>query len=406
MPRAAPIWVTLVVCSALYAQEQPGGRIALWDSLREKKAENLRPPVRSGLEKALYEIREQHVLERLMAGWHGFHPTFGGLHTGSGFALGTEWRQQRLGGGLFDVRFGARASFKAYQKYEVQVAMPRLLNERLFLDFTTTHRDFPQEDYFGLGPDSRQQDRSNFRLEDTTMIGTVGLRGWRKRLAIGFRGGVVDLNIGRGTDRRFPTVERVFNPSDTPGLDQHPDYYQFEAFAQMDWRDEPGNPRSGGNYLVEWNTFGDRDLARFSFRRYEAEIQQYVPFFNRRRVFAFRGKTVLTDTGSGHAVPFYMMQTLGGSEDLRGFREFRFRDNNLMVMNLEYRWEVFSGMDMALFGDAGKVFPRRDDLDLEDLEAAYGVGFRFNQAKSVFLRIDIGKSHEGLRFFFKFGHVF
>jgi outer membrane protein assembly factor BamA len=101
-----------------------------------------------------------------------------------------------------------------------------------------------------------------------------------------------------------------------------------------------------------------------------------------------------------------MQQTLGGSEDLRGFREFRFRDRNVVVYNLEYRWEVFSGMDMALFGDAGKVFPDRSDFSLSNLEGAYGIGLRFNQAKAVFLRIDIGRSREGTRFFFKFGHVF
>lgn len=413
MQRGLIVWLPMAMCltSAGQAPEAavelvPGGRLEQWNKLRERKALDLRAPERRGLEKALYEVREQHVLERLMAGWHGFHPSFGGLHTGSGFALGTEWRQERLWNGILDVRAAGRASFKAYQKYELQVGMPRLANEHLFLDFTTTYRNFPQEDYFGVGPDSRREDRSNFRLEDISHLGTVGLRGWRKRLSLGVRGGIVAVNVGPGTDSRFISTERIFTPADTPGVDRQPDYYRFGAFGRMDWRDEPGNPRSGGNYVVEWNTFGDRNRSLYSFRRYGVELQQYLPFFNRRRVIAFRARTSLTDTTPGHTAPFYMMETLGGSEDLRGFREYRFRDNNLMVYNLEYRWEVFSGLDMAVFGDAGKVFSRRSDFNLEDLEGAYGIGFRFNQAKSVFLRIDIGRSHEGTRFFFKFGHVF
>ena len=33
-------------------------------------------------------------------------------------------------------------------------------------------------------------------------------------------------------------------------------------------------------------------------------------------------------------------------------------------MNAEYRWEVFSGLDMALFADAGKVYMQKSDLNL------------------------------------------
>jgi outer membrane protein assembly factor BamA len=404
MPRGLAVWVLGLLAGAPVSGQ--GGRLAQWEGLRQRKAQQIRPPVRTGLEKALYEIKEQHVIERLMAGWHGFHPTFGGLHTGSGFALGTEWRQERLSGGIFDVRVAGRLSFKAYERFEFQIGAPRLWNEHLFLDFTTAYRNYPQEDYFGLGPDSLRKDRTNFRLEDASYLGAMGLRGWRKRLSVGVRGGLIAVNVGRGADHRFATTESVFNPANTPGLDYQPDYYQFGGFAQLDWRDEAGNPRSGGNYAAQWNTYGDRTWGRYSFRRYDVELQQYVPFFNRRRVIAFRAKTSLSDTSPGHEVPFYLMPTLGGSEDLRGYREFRFRDRNLMVYNLEYRWEVFSGLDMAVFGDAGKVFSRRSDFSLEDLEGAYGIGFRFNQAKSVFLRIDVGRSHEGTRFFFKFGHVF
>lgn len=383
----------------------PGGRLAQWNSLREKKAGQIQAPQRKGLEKALYEIKEQHLMERLMAGWHGFHLGYGGLHTGSGLALGPDWRQERLARGVLDMRASVRVSLKRYERYEFQIGMPRLWNEHAFLDFKVAYRNYPQERFFGLGPKSRLEDRTNFRLEDTTYLGTMGIK-WKRVFRVGVKGGIIATNTGPGTDTRYASTEKVFTPRNTPGLDSQPDHYQVGTFAQMDWRDEPGNPRSGGNYLVQGNLFGDRNKSLYTFRRYEAEVQQYVPFFNRRRVIAFRAKTSLTDTSPGQSVPFYMMPTLGGSEDLRGFREFRFRDKNLMVYNLEYRWEVFSGMDMALFGDAGKVFTSRSDFSLDHLEGAYGIGFRFNQAKSVFLRADIGRSHEGMRFFFKFGHVF
>src|SRR6185503_3426531 len=130
------------------------------------------------------------------------------------------------------------------------------------------------------------------------------------------------------------------------------------------------------------------------------------PFNAGHRVIAFRFRSSFDDPKQGQRVPFYLQQALGGSNDLRGFREFRFRDKNQMVSNLEYRWEAFSGLDMALFGDAGKVFGSRDDFNLKNLETSYGFGFRFNTAKSVFWRIDIARSREGTRAFIKFENVF
>jgi outer membrane protein assembly factor BamA len=106
-------------------------------------------------------------------------------------------------------------------------------------------------------------------------------------------------------------------------------------------------------------------------------------------------------------VPFYAMPTLGGSTTLRGFREFRFRDKNLFMLNGEYRWEAFSGMDMALFADWGDVAPTWDDIDWRHLKVDYGIGFRFNTFKSVFLRFDIARSkQEGTRLVTSFSGAF
>jgi outer membrane protein assembly factor BamA len=101
-----------------------------------------------------------------------------------------------------------------------------------------------------------------------------------------------------------------------------------------------------------------------------------------------------------------MQPTLGGSEDLRGFREYRFRDGNVVILNAEYRWEAFSGLDLATFIDAGQVAPKLTDVDFADMQKSYGFGFRFNTAKSVFLRMDIGFSNEGRQLFLKFNHAF
>jgi hemolysin activation/secretion protein len=96
------------------------------------------------------------------------------------------------------------------------------------------------------------------------------------------------------------------------------------------------------------------------------------------------------------------METLGGHDSLRGFDRMRFRDENLVFTSAEYRWEAAPFWELALFYDAGKVFPNGEDWSLKHLENGYGFGMRFKLPKTVLLRFDIGRSNEGTHFYFRF----
>jgi outer membrane protein assembly factor BamA len=279
------------------------------------------------------------------------------------------------------------------------------LGNHLFADVHATYRNYPQEDFFGTGNDSREGDHTDYRLEDLNYGGRIGVH-LSDHIRAGGQLGWIKTHVGTGTDARFPTVSKVFNTDDVAGLEEQPNYLQTGAFVEADYRNEAGNPHGGGRYVANWSRFQDRNLGRYDFNQYDLEAQQYFPFFNQRRVIALRAKTTLTSTADGQEVPFFMQPTVGGSEDLRGYSEFRFRDSNLVVFNAEYRWEAFAGLDLALFADAGQVASAVRNLDLGNFKTATGVGFRFNSAKSVFLRIDVGFSREGGRVFMKFNHVF
>src|SRR5262249_20826208 len=150
----------------------------------------------------------------------------------------------------------------------------------------------------------------------------------------------------------------------------------------------------------------DRDLDAYSFRRVAIDLQQYVPLPNRYRTLALRAAAVMTDAGAGQQVPFYYEPTLGGSQALRGFREFRFRDRNSLLLTAEYRWEASWMLDGALFVDAGKVTAERSDLNLRDLDVSYGVGFRLHSNSAFVSRLDLAFSREGFIPLLRFEHVF
>ena len=127
---------------------------------------------------------------------------------------------------------------------------------------------------------------------------------------------------------------------------------------------------------------------------------------NERRVFVVRALGSFSDVASDAQMPFYLMRTLGGSHTLRGFRDFRFRDRHLLAVQAEYRFEIFTALDGAVFYDAGQVAPRLDNFQWREFERDWGFGFRFGGNGGVFLRLDLAYGGEGPRTWLRFGHVF
>jgi len=393
------------VMAAGWLSAQVDSRSEQIQQARREKAAEAAPEVAPEGERRLNWIQDNHILERFATGYHGLTAVIGGLGTGQGFALGPQYLKDQLLDGNLVFRTSARAASSQAYLLDMQATLPKLANERLFLDFYARHRNYPRVDYFGPGPDSGEGSRTNFRLEDTSADVTLGVRPVRN-LSLGVTGGALAVNTGRGDRRGIAVTQDVFTPFTTPGLDNQSDFLRAGVFAQFDYRDNPGGPRRGGNYVARFDNYDDRDLALHDHRRLDLEAQQYFPFFNDRRVIALRVRTVMTYTNGNQTVPFYLQPTLGGSDDLRGFRPYRFYDNNHLVVNAEYRWEAFTGMDMALFFDAGKVTPKASQINFHDLEASAGVGFRFNVRNNVFLRLDVGASHERTMVWLVFGHVF
>lgn len=390
----------------LFALPLPGqvdSRAAEIEAAREKKAREFQPQKTSSVQHAL--DLQMRFFDRNSAGIGGFHIRFGGLMTGSGFALGPEYRRPDLAHGRITFRSSAIVSTKQYYAADMELRLPKLANNRAFVSLYTAHRDSPRIDYYGPGPDSAKTGRSDYRMEDTFYDATAGIRPLRY-LNLGMTGGYLQVNVGPGTAPRYISAEKIYTPFTTPGIDRQANFLRGAVFLQFDYRDTPGAPRQGGNYLVRYSQFSDRKFNLYSFRRLDVDLQQYIPLFYKRRVIALRAMSTLTDTDRGQSVPFYLEPVLGGSDDLRGFRNFRFYDRNKMALNGEYRWEIFSGLDMALFADAGKVFPSRGQLNLANLKTAYGFGFRAHSTASVVMRIDVGFSREGFQVWLKFNDVF
>jgi outer membrane protein assembly factor BamA len=126
---------------------------------------------------------------------------------------------------------------------------------------------------------------------------------------------------------------------------------------------------------------------------------------------------------AGQLIPFSLQPTLGGKsairsvhEDrlgsdgtdatLRGYRDLRFRDRNLLLLQAEYRVPLWGPIDGTLFADAGKVARTRSELDLSDLRRDVGFSLSIMKGWSTWARVDVGfGSGEGTRVFFTLGDL-
>lgn len=408
MPRGS---FTLVLTVLLTLADSPAGaqvdtRAELLARRRAEKATQLEPYEQNKLEKILLYVEEKNPLTKI-APYNGFFIEYGytGKPVGSGVAFGGGWRHD-----LFDRRarvvLEAGQSFRAYRMARADLSLPRLLDGRLELGVEGAYRFHPQEDFYGLGFSSERADRVNFRFRAPGFEGRLMAKPARWFNA-GVRLGWMAVEVGKGTDDRYPSIEQRFTNASAPGLAAQPDFAYTDLFTTLDTRDQPGNAREGSYLGVLWRRHSDLDLDRYSFDQVDVDAQQFLPIFDKKRVVAVRVQLLTTSAGDRQEVPFYFQPTLGGSTSLRSASDYRFRGRNVLAMNLEYRWEAFSGLDMALFSDFGTVAARLSELEFADVRGAYGIGLRFNTHKVVFLRLDVaGGGSEGIRVFLKYSKAF
>jgi hypothetical protein len=340
-----------------------------------------------------------------IVGREGFYPKLGSLTTGSGFAYGLGYRDRDLFNHTGELDLWAATSTRLYWATEARLTFPKLANNHLMVETWAAHRDYPEEDFFGLGPDSAREDQTSYAIRSDLFGARAGVRPIPMLLA---GGGLEYLNprLGPGEDSRVPSIEDNFDPTTAPGLGESIDYLRTMAFAEFDYR-EPKNPKKGGWYRVTFSHFDDRTRGLYTFNRVDTDLRQFVGFLAGRRVIAARLFISTSNTDADHVMPFYAMPTLGGNDTLRGFREYRFRGPHAILLQGEYRWEIWSGFDAALFYDAGKVANTRSDLDFNNLESDYGFGFRFNTNEAIIFRIDAGfGSQDGKHLYIVFGGVF
>jgi len=142
--------------------------------------------------------------------------------------------------------------------------------------------------------------------------------------------------------------------------------------------------------------------SSFNYTRIAFDVCRYLSY--KKNILALNLYTIYSDTD----LPFFQMGALGGQKKMRGFYEGRYRDNNLLVFQAEYRRHLFWLLGFTIFGDAGQVASRYDRFNAQDWHYTYGAGLRLtiDKLQKINLRIDVGVGNGKVLPYFTIGEAF
>lgn len=326
----------------------------------------------------------------------GFYPYFGSAYPGGGFAFGAGYRN--VFGDTGGYHFHGAYSIRGYKMFDAGLRLPTFASGRMKTIVNAHYVDADEVAYFGIGNESDEDDEAAYTFKPIT-FGVEEIIDLTRELHVG--GGVAyqSYETDTGGSSSVPSLEEVFVvPDEAPGFGQDIKYITGNVFAEFDWRESPGYTTSGGLYRVDWTHYKDREDGDFDFRRTDITLIQHIPILRGNQGLAFRALVSTTGfVGDTQSIPFFLLPKLGGGSELRGFRDYRFRDNHRMLLTGEYRWRPSKFMDMVIFYEVGKVGAEREDLDFEDLHNSYGIGARFHGPNLTAFRIELARSTEGMR---------
>ncbi len=331
-------------------------------------------------------------------------PEIGGVVSGSGIGLGfthTLWQDGRSA-----VRFRALGTSEGY--FQLAVVHDAILdaNGRFRLRSGFLHRDLAQEDFFGLGLDSRASERTDYRLNETVVGSDLDLA---LTEAVGLRvgGDLRRITARGGENRSLPSPELLFSPEILAGYGEDFTYATIGASLFWDTRDKPAYPRSGSLIQGDIRQFVGLGEGDPGFRRFGVELQSALPLPGHDHGLVARIRADWLDNGSDTEIPFFFTRGLGGSHSLRGFPLNRFRGEDLVLATVEYRSAILPGkLDAVIFWDTGGAYRRFSEFSLGGLEHSFGAGIRILRHDRILLRLEVARGSEGTRFLVSFSRPF
>lgn len=183
-------------------------------------------------------------------------------------------------------------------------------------------------------------------------------------------------------------------------------YAGLQAGLLLDTRNNPLLPSRGVSWNTTWlNQWGFKRLSN-RFAQLQSDLTVYTPLGTANRI-------ILTNRiGAGLTFgnpAFYQLLYLGGHDNLRGFRKYRFAGNQLVYHNIEARIKLFdfqsslfpASVGLLAFNDLGRVWSKGEASNR--WHDGYGAGLYMIPASLAIITASVGVSDEGIQPYISLG---
>jgi len=351
---------------------------------------------------------QENLLRGNFGRFHGFYPLFN-LGGRSGLTYGLGFRSK----GVFtkEERFKFKGTYSAhhYQNFKIQYRAPKFQHPNLAITLLGQYRKSPWDGFYGLGNDSRESDQVSYNPEHSHLHAT-GLWTVNPQWKMEFTAGYDAYNLFSGKNPRFMNdLDSIVSKFQLYPTDIRASrLWSVGGTLDYDWRNNAGQPTHGGQEIISLSyNHSSRNSDNLKFWHLTVDLRQYLELFKQRTLGIRAMFESLDPTGNSAEIPIYLRSLLGGADNLRGYRTGRFRDNDLALISVEYRYPLLELIDGFVFLDEGRVFSNlTNDFRWRDWKYSYGGGLRVWHEDDVIVRTFLAKSKEDTRFYLEFGGSF
>lgn len=298
----------------------------------------------------------------------------------------------------------ATAGISKEQLYQATFEDFYFAHDLISADFLLRYQKLTTESFYEFGMDSRFSDESTFTLEQTLAEATLG-HDLLPKLRFNTLAGYEVTNIAEGYDSELPSTLDNYTEQILPGIRSVVEMVYTQVELDYDTKDRPGNPKKGYEVSSMAGVYQQVGDDKFGFLKYTLDVRKYLHLFY-NRVLVMRVAAEINDPLKNRKVPFYYLSELGREETIRGFERGRFRENDMLLASLVYRYPVWhfwneKGLDVIIFTDTGQVLPKlQNDVSLDNFETGYGIGFRlWDWKEGLIVRFQVGWSDDGMRIY-------
>lgn len=252
----------------------------------------------------------------------------------------------------------------------------------------------PNLKFYGIGNEAASADQSIFLLERTSGEGTL-IFGTFPLRQLRLVGGYSAMSPRRGYKGR-PALEDVFALGTLPYEHQATQELTYGVTGDLAMLDSGRDPTIGVHGRGELRRAAglrDRDP---DYNQWLVEGRAYAPVPTKNRVLALRMVCAGIDpTGGTTTIPFYRLVESDGLLRFAGYPSHRFRDRQLLLGRIEYRWEVWRHVRAVALYELGEVAPQASAFTARAARWSYGGGLRYGLSDESTFRLEVAKSIEG-----------